>query len=255
MAFPTHKPGFPDQPLEPGDVYQPEGSSKAWYWDGSKWVLSSNSNVGAQVLNDLGDARTDNQPAKSGDLLSWNDTTKEFHRKDASQVINENDAFVKELDDLLDVNIEESKHVVGTKFNYYTNSDPTKPDGYGRYSVNTLDRTITINRVDLDGQDASALASQVTLSGSVGHIITFEYGTTEQYSATTRIMETPTVSTNGAAFTFKYNNEEIIRKIAAAENEGKLMFSIATNEFRGLADGAVLMYKERTGQQWEPAFN
>ncbi len=242
---------FPNNPQQ-GDTYTPDGSSKTWFWDGSRWVLATS---GQMNLDNLGDATTTNKTPEKNDLLAWDENLKDFRRKDVSQVINENDAFVKELDDLVDVNIEDSKHVVGTKFNYYTKSDdPTRPDGFGRYKIDVGAKTITINKTDLDGNDASQLAQQVTLSGSMGHIVTFEYGTTEQFSATTRITETPTVSSNGSAYTLKYDNADILQKIYDAEAAGKIMFSIALNEFRGLADGAVLMYKQNTGQQWEPAF-
>ena len=240
---------FPNNPQQ-GDTYTPDGSSKTWFWDGSRWVLATG---GQMNLDNLGDATTTNKAPQKNDLLAWDENLKDFRRKDASQVINENDAFVKELDDLIDVNIEDSKHVVGTKYNYYTAIDPTKADGFGRYSINLADKTITINKRDLDGNDASELAQQVTLSGSMGHIVTIEYGASP-YSATTRITETPTISSNGNAYTLKYDNVDILQKISEGEDAGKVMFSIALNEFRGLADGAVLMYKQNTGQQWEPAF-
>ena len=240
---------FPNNP-QPGDTYTPEGSSKTWFWDGSRWVLSAGT---AQVLNDLGDATTTNKEAVENDILAWDDNLKDFRRKDVSQVINDNEAFVQELDDLIDVNIEDAKHVVGTKHNYYTPLDPRHRDGCGRYEINIPNKTITIHKEDLDGVDASELAQMVTLSGSMGHIVTIEYGG-EPYSATTRITETPTIDSSGNAYTIKYDNVDILQKIVDMENAGKVMFSIAVNEFRGLADGAVLMYKEKTGQQWEPAF-
>ena len=254
MAFPT--PGPDDIGLE----YNPPGSNKTWIWDGEKWILISGAGGAAQRLDDLEDARTTNQPAKEGDLLSYDPSTSEFKRTELKDIIGDNNvddngqpSLVEILDDLKDVNIEDSKNAAGTKFAFYVNTDPDKADGYGRYVVDPYTNTIQINKKDLNILDVDEL-TRINTNGAVGHVVTFE-NPDIPYSATTRISEIPTVGTTGNSYIFKYDNADLIQEIYKRSVDGEaVLFTIARNEFRGLSDGAVLMYKEAPNQQWEPSF-
>ena len=249
MAFP------PAGPDDAGLEYSPEGSNKTWIWDGNKWILIRvNAADGVSKLDDLTDVSTTNKEdgIDKGDLLSYNDTYDEWQVKSIDDILTESDDAVKILDDLDDVNIEDSKNAVGTKFQFYTNADPRPENGWGRYQIDRVNATIKVNKKDLTGALTEDLANKIKVSGEIGHVVTFE-NPDITFSATTRIAEIPTV--DEFSYVFRYVNTDIIDEIFAKnESQGQIFLSIAVNEFRGLSDGAVLMYKDQPGKKWEPAF-
>ena len=248
MAFPVYGPN------DAGKEYSPEGSNKTWIWDGSKWMLVRVDNLeGAKKLDDLTDVSTTNKQdgIENKDLLSYNPTHEEWQVVSPKDVVSEA-GVVEELDDLADVDIKNSEHVVGTKFLYYVNANPAPSDGFGRYSIDLTTKTIKINKTDLNGADASELAQKVTTNGAVGHRIKFENPELD-YEATTVITEIPTIE--GHVYSIKYENGDLVNEIYQKSQNGQsVFFSIALNEFRGLSDGSVLVYKDKPGKKWEPTF-
>ena len=240
---------FPIGP-SPGDHHSDNG--KTWIWDGTKWILLSLNNVSVRKIGELADVEDENIEEQDGQLLAWDSDAKDADGNDGAWVrsdINQVSNNVEILDDLLDVEIKESENKLGEPFGYYIQEDPKPDNAWGRYTVDVQNKRVEYHINDLDGKRAEDLL-KADVDGTIGHKLAYYDGTWE---ATATLLQKTEFT--GNSYIFTYREQEVIDRLY---NGGvSKLFTVQSNEFRGLAHNTVLTYKvdpETNDAKWRPAF-
>ena len=239
-------------PLDPQVGQDYTNGGKTWIWDGNKWILLSLNNTSVRKIGQLSDVEDENIQEKDGQLLAWDSDVKDADGNDGAWVrsdIDEVSSNVKILDDLEDVEIKESENKLGTPFGYYTQEDPSVDNGWGRYQVDVQNKTIEVHIRDLDGNTTEELLT-ADIDASIG--LRFAYFDESWESSATLLKKT---EFTGKSYIFTVREQEVVDRIY---NGGvSKLFTVQSNEFRGLAHNTVLTYKvdpDSGESKWRPAF-
>ena len=178
-------------------------------------------------------------PASEGDRHKYGSKTWEFRGGKWDLVYDK----VKELDDLVDVELEETKNY-GVEYSYYiSGEDVTIIDGEGRYEINAGAGSLKLNFRDLDRTNIKALYEDTEI-GVTSHRLRSVDNSIDQEVIVSK------ASKFDYHYTFEYKDADNLLTALETNNN---VFYITSMNYRRLSDGVILLYDDVV-KQWVPEF-